>query len=83
MVLSYVQNNILTTTLRWIDPAISLPENENNSYALCNNIYHTVNVKRYNGGIEMNVDRGSRLRANITDDGFNATIYLGGVPSKT
>ena len=81
MVLSYVQNNVLTT-LNWVDPAITSPENVNSSYALCDNIYHTVNVKRSNDEVEMDVDGKPFVKKNITNEELNGTVYVGGIPSK-
>ena len=81
MVLSYVQNNVLTT-LQWVDPLMASPENVNNSYALCDNIYHTVNVRRSSAEVEMDVDRRNSVKSNITDGELNGTVYVGGIPSK-
>jgi hypothetical protein len=81
MVLSYVQNNVLTT-LQWVDPAMTSPENVNNSYALCDNIYHTVNVRRSNAEVEMDVDRQNSVRSNITNGELNGAVYVGGIPSE-
>ena len=83
MHLSYVQDNV-HTKLQWVDPDILSPLNVNNSYALCDNIYHTVKVKRYSDRVEMNVDGGRYpVASNITGDArFNGTVYVGGTPSK-
>lgn len=83
MHVTYVQNNV-RTKLEWVHPDIVSPENVNNSYALCNNIYHTVNVKRYVDRVELDVDGGgSVVSSNITDDsGFTGSVYVGGIPSK-
>jgi hypothetical protein len=64
-----------------LDPAITSPENVNNSYALCDNIYHTVNVKRSSGVVEMDVDRQYSVKSNITDEELLGTVYVGGIPS--
>ena len=82
MHLSYILNNV-HTKLEWVDPFFRSPENVNNSYALCDNIYHTVNVKRYIDHVELDVDGGSIVASNITDSGgFTGTVYVGGIPSK-
>ena len=76
MHLSYILNNV-HTKLEWVDPVIRSPENVNNSYALCDNIYHTVNVKRYINHVELDVDGGSIVTSNITDSGgFTGTVYV-------
>lgn len=80
MILSYVQNNV-PSILRWIDPAMTSPENVNNSYALCHNIYRTVNVRHLSNQMEMDVDRQNVVTSNITNAEFKGTVYLGGIPS--
>jgi hypothetical protein len=61
---------------------MALPESVNNSYALCDNIYHTVNVRRSSAEVEMDVDRKNSVKSNITDGELNGTVYVGGIPSK-
>ncbi|XP_028399262.1 laminin subunit gamma-1-like [Dendronephthya gigantea] len=80
MHLSYVESNNLST-LHWIDPVITSPEYVNSSYAVCDNIYHTVNVRRSNGRVEMDVDGKGPVRTNIANGELSGTVYIGGVPN--
>lgn len=75
-------DNVVTSIVKWIDPSLKDLSNVNSSYALCNNVYHTVNVRRRNRVLELRLDRDSVVSTNITENVFIATVHIGGVPGK-
>ena len=80
--MSYAHPTLGTTSLVWTDPEITSPLKMNSSYALCDNIYHTITVTGTNGVVELMVN--NKNATNVTDTVYEiiGAVYVGGVPSK-